>query len=98
MVFNRKNFHFPRDFEAYFPAGQHLEESYAEQMFNRSVAEMESWLDRVLMTLNSVDDGHDVASVSVLVKKHQLLEVEVQMQQVSRYDDVSSVCDVIIFS
>ncbi|XP_076800089.1 spectrin alpha chain, non-erythrocytic 1-like isoform X2 [Clavelina lepadiformis] len=61
--------------------GEKLSEACAEQAFNRTVADMHRWINDVENALKSEDYGKDVATVAALIKKHQLLEVDVQVHK-----------------
>jgi len=65
--------------------GDKLAEACAEQTFNRSVTDLLRWIDVVNSALTSDDLGKDVDSVTSLIKKHQLLEVDVQVHKVSAW-------------
>ena len=62
--------------------GNKLSDASKEQAFNRSVADIDRWIGEVENALASDDIGKDVATVTSLIKKHQVLEVEVQIHKV----------------
>ncbi|XP_055309165.1 spectrin beta chain, non-erythrocytic 1 isoform X4 [Sitodiplosis mosellana] len=64
-----------------------LSEAYEALIFNRSLDEFNRWMDEVESHLSSEDYGKDLASVNNLVKKHELLEADVNRH--------SEVCDTI---
>ena len=66
-----------------FLSGNKLSDACKEQAFNRSVADIDRWISEVENALSSDDIGKDVATVTSLIKKHQVLEVEVQIHKVS---------------
>nr|CAB3266545.1 spectrin alpha chain, non-erythrocytic 1 [Phallusia mammillata] len=67
--------------------GNKLAEACAEQLYNRSVSELLHWIDETKTATSSTDLGVDVSSVATLIKKHQLLEVDVQVHK-ERIDGV----------
>eukprot|EP00049_Salpingoeca_infusionum_P019358 m.361515 g.361515 ORF g.361515 m.361515 type:complete len:2425 (-) comp19658_c0_seq1:287-7561(-) len=58
--------------------GRKLGEAQQFQDFTRRVDDMESWCKDVERALASEDLGRDLTSVQNLIKKHQLLEADVQ--------------------
>lgn len=64
---------------------ERLSEAYAALIFNRCLDEFNRWMDEVELHLTSEDYGKDLASVNSLLKKHELLEADVNRH--------SEVCD-----
>ncbi|XP_052769142.1 spectrin beta chain, non-erythrocytic 2-like isoform X1 [Mya arenaria] len=58
-----------------------LKDAYEALQFNRIVDDLLTWMDEVENQLESEDHGKDLASVKNLLKKHQLLEVDIQTHQ-----------------
>lgn len=56
---------------------ERLSEAYDALIFNRSLDEFNRWMDEVESHLSSEDYGKDLASVNNLLKKHELLEADV---------------------
>lgn len=56
---------------------ERLLEAYEALIFNRSLDEFNRWMDEVESHLSSEDYGKDLASVNNLLKKHELLEADV---------------------
>lgn len=56
---------------------ERLSEAYEALIFNRSLDEFNRWMDEVESHLSSDDYGKDLASVNNLLKKHELLEADV---------------------
>lgn len=50
-------------------------------LFNRTLDDLESWMDDVETQLQSEDHGRDLTSVQSLLKKHQQLEADVAAHQ-----------------
>lgn len=55
-----------------------LQQAYEALIFARSLDEFSVWMDEVETHLSSEDYGKDLASVNNLLKKHELLEADVQ--------------------
>lgn len=55
-----------------------LNEAYQALLFNRSLEEFEAWLLEVEAQLASTDTGKDLATVNNLLKKHTILENDIQ--------------------
>lgn len=51
-----------------------LDQAYEALIFNRSLDEFNRWMDEIETSLSSEDYGKDLASVNSLLKKHELLE------------------------
>lgn len=64
---------------------ERLSEAYDALIFNRCLDEFNRWMDEVELHLTSEDYGKDLASVNNLLKKHELLEADVNRH--------SEVCD-----
>lgn len=56
---------------------ERLNDAYQAQLFNRTLDELEMWMDEVELQLQSEDHGKDLASVTHLLKRHSLLESDV---------------------
>lgn len=61
-------------------------------VFNRTLEELESWIDEVEVQLQSEDHGKDLASVANLLKRHTLLENDVTShgEQCSQLKDTAA--------
>ena len=46
-------------------------------MYNRTLDDLDSWIDDVELQLQSEDHGRDLTSVQNLLKKHQRLEADI---------------------
>lgn len=49
------------------------------------MSDIDHWIEEVEESLASDDAGKDVASVTSLIKKHQVLEAEVQIYKVKLF-------------
>ncbi|XP_042865885.1 spectrin beta chain, non-erythrocytic 5-like isoform X7 [Penaeus japonicus] len=58
-----------------------LNEAYQALLFNRTLDDLESWMDDVETQLQSEDHGRDLTSVQSLLKKHQQLENDIASHQ-----------------
>ncbi|XP_053397817.1 spectrin alpha chain, non-erythrocytic 1-like isoform X2 [Mercenaria mercenaria] len=58
-----------------------LTDAYQALQFNRIVDDLLTWMDEVENQLMSEDHGKDLSSVKNLLKKHQLLEVDINTHQ-----------------
>lgn len=58
-----------------------LKEASRQQTFNAGVKDIEFWLGLVENQLQNVEYGRDLASVQNLLKKHQLIEADVQSHE-----------------
>lgn len=58
-----------------------LNEAYQALLFNRTLDDLESWMDDVETQLQSEDHGRDLTSVQSLLKKHQQLETDIASHQ-----------------
>ncbi|XP_078606069.1 spectrin alpha chain, non-erythrocytic 1-like isoform X29 [Branchiostoma floridae x Branchiostoma japonicum] len=76
---------------------QMLKEANMLQNFNTGVKEIEYWLTEVEALVQSEDYGKDLASVSNLMKKHQLLEADITAHQ-DRIRDLNNQADTFISS
>ncbi|KAL8606296.1 hypothetical protein ACOMHN_024191 [Nucella lapillus] len=54
-----------------------LKEASRQQTYNAGVKDMEFWLGEVEQMLGTEDHGKDLASVTNLLKKHQLMEADI---------------------
>lgn len=60
---------------------ERLNEAYQALLFNRSVDEFETWLSSVEQQLTSSDYGKDLASVNSLMKKHSVIENDIEQHK-----------------
>ncbi|XP_066955513.1 spectrin beta chain, non-erythrocytic 5 isoform X7 [Macrobrachium rosenbergii] len=60
---------------------ERLNEAYQALLFNRTLDDLESWMDDVENQLQSEDHGRDLTSVQMLLKKHQQLEADITAHQ-----------------
>ncbi|XP_065068119.1 spectrin alpha chain, non-erythrocytic 1-like [Rhopilema esculentum] len=60
---------------------QKLQEGSQQQSFYSSVKDMDFWLGEVETALSSEDYGKDLASVQNLLRKHQLIEVDISAHE-----------------
>lgn len=60
---------------------ERLNEAYQALLFNRSVEEFEVWLSSVEQQLTSSDCGKDLASVNSLMKKHSVIENDIEQHK-----------------
>ncbi|XP_042201475.1 spectrin beta chain, non-erythrocytic 1-like isoform X2 [Callorhinchus milii] len=51
------------------------------ELFNQSCTDLDAWLDTLVLQLHSDDHGKDLTSVSILLKKQQILENQVEVRQ-----------------
>ncbi|KAK7068041.1 Spectrin beta chain, non-erythrocytic 5, partial [Halocaridina rubra] len=58
-----------------------LNEAYQALLFNRTLDDLESWMDDVENQLQSEDHGRDLTSVQILMKKHQQLDADIVSHQ-----------------
>ncbi|XP_069119024.1 LOW QUALITY PROTEIN: spectrin beta chain-like [Argopecten irradians] len=58
-----------------------LQDAYQALMFNRVVDDLMSWMEDVESQLMSEDHGKDLTSVNNLLKKHQMLEQDIQIHR-----------------
>lgn len=58
-----------------------LKEASKQQTFNAGVKDIEFWLGLLENQLNNNDYGKDLASVQNLIKKHQLIEADLQSHE-----------------
>lgn len=75
-----------------------LAEAYEARLFERNLDEFNNWMDEVEGQLSSEDYGKDLASVSNLLKKHDMLEADVAhhletCEQIKSTDDKFLVSD-----
>ncbi|XP_075227745.1 spectrin beta chain, non-erythrocytic 5 kst isoform X2 [Lycorma delicatula] len=71
---------------------ERLNDAYQALVFNRTLEELESWIDEVEGQLQSEDHGKDLASVGNLLKRHALLENDVTShgEQCSQLKDTAT--------
>ncbi|XP_050686605.1 spectrin alpha chain-like [Eriocheir sinensis] len=60
---------------------ERLHEAYQALLFNRTLDDLESWIDDTENQLQSEDHGKDLTSVQSLLKKHQQLEADIASHQ-----------------
>uniref|UniRef100_A0A0P4VYS0 Uncharacterized protein n=1 Tax=Scylla olivacea TaxID=85551 RepID=A0A0P4VYS0_SCYOL len=60
---------------------ERLHEAYQALLFNRTLDDLESWIDDTENQLQSEDHGRDLTSVQSLLKKHQQLEADITAHQ-----------------
>ncbi|XP_076029013.1 spectrin beta chain, non-erythrocytic 5 kst isoform X3 [Oratosquilla oratoria] len=58
-----------------------LNEAYQALLFNRTLDDLDSWMDEVETQLQSEDHGRDLTSVQNLLKKHQHLQSDISNHQ-----------------
>ncbi|XP_055611321.1 spectrin beta chain, non-erythrocytic 1-like isoform X3 [Uranotaenia lowii] len=56
---------------------ERLAQAYDARLFIRNLDDFSTWMDEVELQLSSEDYGRDLASVSNLLKKHEMLEADV---------------------
>jgi spectrin beta len=61
--------------------GQKLKEASEQQQFLRAVEDMEQWMLDMEGQMASEDRGKDLISVNILIKKHALIESDIQAHQ-----------------
>ncbi|CAI8040975.1 Spectrin alpha chain, non-erythrocytic 1 [Geodia barretti] len=61
--------------------GQKLKEASEQQQFMRAVEDMEQWILDMEGQMSSEDMGKNLLSVNILIKKHALIESEIQANQ-----------------
>ncbi|RZC41345.1 spectrin alpha chain, non-erythrocytic 1, partial [Asbolus verrucosus] len=71
---------------------ERLNEAYQALLFNRSLDEFEVWLAEVESQLNSTDTGKDLATVNNLLKRHTILENDVQ-QHTDNCETINDIAD-----
>lgn len=59
----------------------HALQSFQALLFNRTLDDLESWIDDTENQLQSEDHGKDLTSVQSLLKKHQQLEADITAHQ-----------------
>ena len=67
--------------------GVKLQEACQQQQYNRGIEDLELWLSEIEGQLQSEDFGKDLTSVQNLLKKHALIEADVNSHQ-DRIDGV----------
>ena len=67
--------------------GSKLQEACQQQQYNRGIEDLELWLSEIEGQLQSEDYGKDLTSVQNLLKKHALVEADVNSHQ-DRVDGV----------
>lgn len=68
--------------------GSKLSEAQAQQSFNRNVEDVELWLAEMESQIGSEDVGKDLTSVQNLLKRHGLIESDINSHQ-DRVDDIA---------
>jgi spectrin alpha len=71
---------------------QKLQEAGSQQQFNHSVEDIEFWLSEIEVQLSTNDKGRDLPSVQNLIKKHQLIEADIDAHK-ERMDAIHSQAD-----
>nr|CAD7266031.1 unnamed protein product [Timema shepardi] len=74
-----------------------LKEANKQRTYIAAVKDLDFWLGEVESLLTSEDSGKDLASVQNLIKKHQLVEADVQVHD-DRIKDMNSQADSLIES
>ncbi|KAK7505097.1 hypothetical protein BaRGS_00003667 [Batillaria attramentaria] len=69
-----------------------LKEASKQQTYNAGVKDIEFWLGEVEQMLSTEDHGKDLASVTNLLKKHQLMEADITAHE-DRIKDLNSQAD-----
>ncbi|KAI1882449.1 hypothetical protein AGOR_G00250870 [Albula goreensis] len=76
---------------------QKLKEANRQQNFNTGIKDFDFWLSEVEALLASEDYGKDLASVNNLLKKHQLLEADINAHE-ERLKDLNGQADSLMTS
>ncbi|XP_072344928.1 spectrin alpha chain, non-erythrocytic 1 isoform X1 [Scyliorhinus torazame] len=76
---------------------QKLKEANKQQNFNTGIKDFDFWLSEVEALLASEDYGKDLASVNNLLKKHQLLEADINAHE-DRLKDLNGQADSLMSS
>ncbi|XP_074654192.1 spectrin alpha chain-like [Tubulanus polymorphus] len=74
-----------------------LKEANRQAVYNAAVKDMEFWLGEAEHMLESEDYGKDLSSVQHLLKKHQIIEAEVEAHE-DRLNDLNNHADLFIES
>ncbi|XP_066994170.1 spectrin alpha chain isoform X4 [Anabrus simplex] len=74
-----------------------LKEANKQRTYIAAVKDLDFWLGEVESLLTSEDSGKDLASVQNLIKKHQLVEADIQAHE-DRIKDMNSQADSLIES
>ncbi|XP_054158910.1 spectrin alpha chain-like isoform X2 [Oppia nitens] len=74
-----------------------LKEANKQRTFNAAVKDIDFWLGEVEGLLKSEDSGKDLSSVQNLIKKHQLVEADIQAHE-DRIKDMNGLADSLIES
>ncbi|XP_072162112.1 spectrin alpha chain [Bemisia tabaci] len=74
-----------------------LKEANKQKTYIAAVKDLDFWLGEVESLLTSEDSGKDLASVQNLIKKHQLIEADIQAHE-DRIKDMNSQADSLIES
>ncbi|KAK7095430.1 spectrin alpha chain-like isoform X3 [Littorina saxatilis] len=69
-----------------------LKDASRQQTYNAGVKDMEFWLGEVEQMLSTEDHGKDLASVTNLLKKHQLMEADITAHE-DRIQDLNTQAD-----
>ncbi|XP_075989691.1 alpha spectrin isoform X2 [Anticarsia gemmatalis] len=74
-----------------------LKEANKQRTYIAAVKDLDFWLGEVESLLTSEDSGKDLASVQNLMKKHQLVEADIQAHE-DRINDMNSQADALVSS
>lgn len=74
-----------------------LKEANKQRTYIAAVKDLDFWLGEVESLLTSEDSGKDLASVQNLMKKHQLVEADIQAHE-DRIKDMNSQADALVSS
>ncbi|GFT44789.1 spectrin alpha chain [Nephila pilipes] len=74
-----------------------IKEANKQRTFNAAVKDIDFWLGEVESLLKSEESGKDLASVQNLIKKHQLVEADVNAHE-DRIRDMNNLADSLIES
>ncbi len=72
-----------------------LKEANRQRMYTAAVKDLEFWLGEVEHMLENEDYGKDLATVQALVKKHQLIDADVNAHE-DRIRDLNETADAFI--
>ncbi|CAH0722168.1 unnamed protein product, partial [Brenthis ino] len=74
-----------------------LKEANKQRTYIAAVKDLDFWLGEVESLLTSEDNGKDLASVQNLMKKHQLVEADIQAHE-DRINDMNAQADALVSS
>lgn len=71
---------------------ERLQDAYQALQFSRMLEDLDSWMDEVETQLQSEDHGKSLTSVQNLLKKHQLLEIDINnhAESIEQVKDLSA--------